>query len=155
MHVVDWISKPVNDARLDWAIRRVIAMRRNVVPRVLHVEDDADLSCLLATALSGRAELICAGTLREAEDWLAKEFFAAVVLDVGMPDGSGLSLIEHISTLDPPPPVIVLSARDIASDAAHQVAAVLVKSRVAEAQIVQTVLDLAGVDSSEARKAAS
>jgi len=155
MHMVDWISKPVNDIRLDWAIRRAIAMRRTAMPRVLHVEDDADLSCLLATALRGRAELVCAGTLREAEEWLAKESFALVVLDVGMPDGSGLSLVERIARLDPSPPVIVLSAREIAADAARQVAAVLVKSRVAESQIVQTVLDLANAEHAERRKAAS
>ncbi|HEX4157253.1 MAG TPA: response regulator [Rhizomicrobium sp.] len=155
MHVVDWISKPVNDVRLEWALRRAIAMRRTAVPRVLHVEDDADLSCLLATALRGRAELICAGTLREAEEWLEKESFAAVVLDIGMPDGSGLSLVERIARLDPPPPVIVLSAREIATEAARLVAAVLVKSRVAESQIVQTVLDLADSARPEPRRAAS
>jgi DNA-binding response OmpR family regulator len=155
MHVVDWISKPVNDVRLDWAFRRAIAMRGTAVPRVLHVEDDADLSCLLATALRGRAELVCAGTLREAEGWLEKESFAAVVLDIGMPDGSGLSLIERIAQLDPPPPVIVLSAREIGADAARLVAAVLVKSRVAESQIVQTVLDLADTKFPEPRKVAS
>jgi DNA-binding response OmpR family regulator len=155
MHVVDWISKPVNDVRLDWALRRAIATRCTAVPRVLHVEDDADLSCLLATALRGRAELVCGGTLREAEEWLKKESFAAVVLDIGMPDGSGLSLIERLAGLDPPPPVIVLSAREIATDAARLVAAVLVKSRVAESQIVQTILDLAVAARPEPRKAVS
>ncbi len=156
MHVVDWISKPVNDLRLDWAIRRAIAMRRTAVPRVLHVEDDSDLICLLATALRGRAELVCAPTLRQAEELLAKESFAAVVLDIGMPDGSGLSLLERIAQLDPPPPVIVLSAREVATDAARQVAAVLIKSCVEESQIIQTVLDLAGAAAlPELRKAAS
>lgn len=155
MHVVDWISKPVNNARLDWAIERAIDIRQTPVPRVLHVEDDADLSCLLATALRGRAELICAASLHEARELLATETFAAVVLDIGMPDGSGLSLMEDIARHDPPPPVIVLSAREITDDAARLVSAVLVKSRVAESQIVQTVLDLAGAAISEARKAAS
>ena len=155
MHLVDWISKPVNDTRLDWAIQRAIDMQRAAMPRILHVEDDVDLSCLLATALRGRAELVSATTLQDAEKQLAAESFAAVVLDIGMPDGSGLSLIERIAGLEPAPPVIVLSAREIATDAARQVAAVLVKSRVAESQIIQTVLDLAGAGAFEVRKAAS
>lgn len=155
MHLVDWISKPVNYPRLDWAIQRAIDMRRTAIPRVLHVEDDADLSCVLATALRGRAELISAATLQDAEKQLATEAFAAVVLDIGMPDGSGLSLIERIASLEPPPPVIVLSAREIGADTARLVATVLVKSRVAESQIIQTVLDLAGAGAPEIRKAAS
>jgi PAS domain S-box-containing protein len=155
MHIVDWISKPINGAHLDWAIQRAIAMRCTAIPRVLHVEDDADLSSLLAAALRGRAELVCAATLQEAEKRLASESFAAVVLDIGMPDGSGLSLVERIARLDPAPPVIVLSAREIAVDAARQVAAVLIKSRVDESHIVQTVLDLAGAEVPEPRKAAS
>jgi DNA-binding response OmpR family regulator len=155
VHIVDWISKPINGARLDWAIQQAMVMRRTTMPRVLHVEDDADLSSLLAAALRGRAELIRAATVREAEERLASESFASVVLDIGMPDGSGLSLIERIAQLDPPPPVIVLSAREIAADAARLVAAVLIKSRVAESQIVQTVLDLAGAELPEPRKAAS
>jgi DNA-binding response OmpR family regulator len=155
VHLVDWIAKPVNGARLDWAIRRAIAMRRTAIPRVLHVEDDGDLNALFAAALRGRAELVSAFSLREAAEKLATESFAAVVLDVGMPDGCGLSLIERIAELDPPPPVIVLSAREVAADVGRRVAAVLVKSRVAEAHIVQTVLDLAGTESSFIRRAAS
>jgi len=154
-NLVDWISKPINDWRLDWAIRQAIVMRHADMPRILHVEDDVDLSSLLAASLSGRAELICATSLHEAEERLATESFAAVVLDLGMPDGCGLSLIERIAALEPPPPVIVFSAREITADDTRRVAAVLIKSRATESQLVETVLDLANSDNPIPRKAAS
>jgi DNA-binding response OmpR family regulator len=155
MHIVDWISKPINNACLDLAIQGAIDMRCTAGPCVFHIEADGDLSSPLATALRGRAEMVRATTLQEAETRLDNEAFAAALLDIGMHVGSGLSLVACIAHLDPPPPVIVLSAREIATDAARLVAAVLIKSHVAESHIVQTVLDLAGAGVPEPRKAAS
>jgi DNA-binding NtrC family response regulator len=152
--LVDWIPKPVSEARLGWAVQRALALGRGV-PRVLHVEDDADLTHLLAAALRGRAELVGAASLREAEERLAKESFAAVVLDVGMPDGSGLALIERIGRLEPPPPVIILSARETATKAGRDVAAVMVKSKIAESVIVETVLQIIDGREAEPQRAAS
>jgi len=112
------------------------------IPRVLHVEDDADLTSVLAAALKGRIELVAAGTLDEARRFLKSRAFAAVILDVGMPDGSGLSLIEGLAHSLNPPPVIILSAHEIDPSLTRDAAKVLVKSKIAEGEIVQAVLDV-------------
>jgi CheY-like chemotaxis protein len=111
-------------------------------PRVLHVEDDADLTSILVAALKGRVELVAARTLKEAQALLKSQVFAAVILDVGMPDGSGLSLIGDLGHAVNPPPVIILSAREIDPALTRNAAAVLVKSKIAESEIAQTVLDV-------------
>jgi PAS domain S-box-containing protein len=112
------------------------------LPKVLHVEDDSDLTAVLAAALKGRAAIVAAATLKEAKARLADGGFDAVILDIGMPDGSGLALIGQLSHLVNPPPVIILSAREIDAEAAGGAVAVLVKSRIAESEIARTVMDV-------------
>ena len=59
-----------------------------------------------------------------------------------MPDGSGLSLIEGLGQSINPPPVIILSAHEIDPVLTRSAAMVLVKSKIAEDEIVQVVLDV-------------
>ena len=126
------------------------------IPRVLHVEDDADLTAILAAGLKGRVELVAARTLKDAKALLQERSFAAIILDVGMPDGSGLSLIEGIGAVANPPPVIILSARELDPALTRNAAVTLVKSRIAESEIAQTVLDvLAQTPRAQTKRAAS
>jgi DNA-binding NarL/FixJ family response regulator len=97
--------------------------------------------------------------LKEAKALLQERSFAAIVLDVGMPDGSGLSLIEGIDAVANPPPVIVLSAQELDSALTRNAAVTLVKSRIAESEIAQTVLDVLAqapqIPKPQAKRAAS
>jgi len=113
------------------------------LPRILHVEDDADLSRVLEAALAGNAEVILATTLAAAEKLLRESSFALLLLDMGLPDGRGHTLLERLPSISTHPiPVVILSASEVARDVQQRVAATLVKSRVSEALIVQTILAL-------------
>lgn len=145
-----WVEFPIVEALRDIAPSAAAPH----IPRVLHVEDDADLTSILAAALKGRVELVAAQTIKDAEVLLKSHNFAAVILDVGMPDGSGLSLIEGLVRTLNPPPVVILSAREVDPALTRDAAAVLVKSKIAENDIVQTVLDvLAGAPPTRDRAA--
>jgi PAS domain S-box-containing protein len=133
-----WVEFPIVEALRDI----VPSAAAPHIPRVLHVEDDADLTSILAAALKGRVELVAARTLSEAESLLKSHNFAGVILDVGMPDGSGLSLIDGLAHAVNPPPVIILSAREVDPSLTRNAAAVLVKSKIAESEIAQTVLNM-------------
>lgn len=110
---------------------------------VLHIEDDADLSKMLAAALADDVEVVTATTLRQAEELLRRRSFAIIILDIGMPDGSGLDLLRRLNTLtDAAPPVVILSVDLPPVEVRDQVAAVMVKTRTPEEKIVQTVLSL-------------
>ncbi len=64
--------------------------------RVLIVEDEERLRCYLAMSLEDwGVQVEQAGSLAEAHALLALHHFDAVVLDVGLPDGDGLTLLEH------------------------------------------------------------
>jgi DNA-binding response OmpR family regulator len=80
--------------------------------RVLVVEDNVELVGLLTKAL-GRAglDVDAARTVGDAEASLRTVSYAAVVLDLGLPDADGLSLLEQMRRRRDQTPVLILSAR--------------------------------------------
>ena len=50
-------------------------------------------------------------TVEEARNVLSTTFYAALILDLGLPDGDGLELLREIRRRDNPIPVLVLTAR--------------------------------------------
>ncbi len=133
----------------DTARCRVFALGKNAafaaanvdMPRILHVEDDADLSQVIEAALAGNAQVVAARTLHRAETLLRAESFSLLLLDLALPDGAGLKLLERLPELcSHPMPVVILSAREVPRHVQQRVAATLVKSRVSESHIVKTIV---------------
>ena len=115
------------------------------LPRILHVEDDADFSQFLAAALHGRAELVTATSVRQAVRLVAEQSFALVVLDIGLPDGDGLSLLPVLRDRDGGAiPVAILTAAEIPDSILPDVAVAMVKSRLSEAHMVEAIVSLIG-----------
>lgn len=52
----------------------------------------------------------CAGTFKEAQDFLSYNSYDLIVLDLNLPDGSGLDLLKEIRTQDANVKVIIVSA---------------------------------------------
>ncbi len=137
--IVDWLPKPIDEAQLGEALRR--AMRGAVRPRILHVEDDADFRAILARSLNDAADWSGASTVREAGTLLEGTRFDLVVLDLDLPDGSGLELLERLKNAPGGPvPVLILSASEAENGVRSKVEAALVKSRLSEERIVETIL---------------
>jgi PAS domain S-box-containing protein len=113
------------------------------MPRILHVEDDLDLSQVVEAALAGRAEVVAAPTLQSAQEQLQAGQFSLVVLDLNLPDGNGLSLLDSLQgSLPNPVPVVILSVTEVSRAVQDRVAATLVKSKMSEAEVVRTILSL-------------
>jgi DNA-binding response OmpR family regulator len=144
VELVDWISKPIDEGMLKRVLTRAAGVG-NAPPRILHVEDDLDLRQVLGQFFQGRAEWIGASTLQAARALLEKEHFDLIVLDVELPDGSGLQLLEELNThTGHPIPVLILSGNEPSTeeDIRKRVAAILLKSRTSEEHVVETVLGL-------------
>ncbi len=83
---------------------------------ILVVEDEAPMRRFLCSALASHGFRVAeAGTLAQAERAATDSRPAAVLLDLGMPDGDGLELLRRIREWSAAP-VIVLSARDREDD---------------------------------------
>ncbi|MDR1990247.1 MAG: response regulator [Acidobacteriaceae bacterium] len=80
--------------------------------RILLVEDDLALTEALAAAFT-RAEIFCdvAPTVASASDLLTGRTFDAVILDLGLPDDDGLTLLRWLRGRNDATPVIILTAK--------------------------------------------
>ena len=80
-------------------------------PAVLIVDDDSDILTALHDLIEHDGFRVTgASTCREALAQVETADFAAVLLDVGLPDGDGLAILETIQAITPSLPVIVLTA---------------------------------------------
>jgi DNA-binding response OmpR family regulator len=88
--------------------------------RLLIVEDNAELAELLAKGLLAAGyETDILSTVEEATSVLLTTFYAALILDLGLPDGDGLALLREIWHRNNPIPVLVLTARGGLHDRVH------------------------------------
>ena len=85
--------------------------------KILIVEDDASLSEIIHRALVVEGYVVeTASTFFEADSKLAGYSYDCILLDVMLPDGSGLHLLEHLRALGKRENVIIISARDSVED---------------------------------------
>jgi DNA-binding response OmpR family regulator len=79
--------------------------------RILHVDDDPDIRLLIAGSLAEFGYTVAtAGTVEEALQ-LAKDIqFDLCILDVRLPDGSGIDLCQQLRPLQPGVPIVYYSA---------------------------------------------
>ena len=84
---------------------------------ILLVEDNEELVSLLVKGLErGGFNVNSAGNAGHAHQMLATRQYAAVVLDLGLPDEDGLSWLRSVRARGNSTPVLVLTARDGVSD---------------------------------------
>jgi DNA-binding response OmpR family regulator len=109
------------------------------------VEDDKDVREVVRMLLQTVGTVVGAGTLAEARQKLSTDSFDLILLDVELPDGSGLDLL-------PPPasdrqvsiPVLIFSAQEVNGAVTERVAAALVKTRTSNQQLLATIAALIG-----------
>lgn len=136
LEVIDWIGKPIDENRLLGDLRQVQGAAR---PRVLHVEDDPDLRRVVSTIARDIADFEPAESVRDATAKLAAEHFDMVLLDLGLPDGSGWELLQLINRMTPRPRVVIFSAHDAGADRGQNADLYLVKSQTSDQQLVDTI----------------
>ena len=86
-----------------------------VSPHVLLLEDLPDTQSWLSgivLEVAPQAELAVAGTLQEARALLGTQSWALVLVDLGLPDGSGVSFLRELRARFPEVPAIVTTIYD-------------------------------------------
>jgi PAS domain S-box-containing protein len=140
LEVVDWLEKPFDQARLRTAVAALHQRTKDRKPRILHVDDDRDILDVTASALGGGVDVTSAESLAAARAVLAGMKPDLVILDLGLPDGSGLELLGDLGdSAGKTIPVVVYSAQEMDGALADRVEAVLTKSRTSLAGLARTV----------------
>ena len=84
--------------------------------KILLLEDDALLGNGIRLALQGpQVQIAVCRTLAQAQDTIAQGSFDLLILDINLPDGSGLQLLEQVRKRSEVP-VILLTANDMEMD---------------------------------------
>ena len=138
LRLVDWLDKPVAAPDLEGILRR-LRENRGGVPHVLHVEDDEDLRHTIAAMAGDLAAFHPAATLEQARQALAAEAYDLILLDLGLPDGSGWDLLPELNELEDAPAVVIFSAHTVGASDARRVRAALLKSRTSKAELLDTL----------------
>jgi signal transduction histidine kinase/CheY-like chemotaxis protein/CHASE3 domain sensor protein len=116
---VGYMLKPVKREDLAEVLTKLEAKLAQGMHRVLIVEDDAVQRDAVERLLGAHdVETVTAGTAAQCLALLETQTFDCMVLDLSLPDASGYSLLETLSTEDAYsfPPVIVYTGRDLSAD---------------------------------------
>jgi len=84
-------------------------MPTNVSPRILIVDDEVEITEILADLLSEDYECLRAASAEEALTRLTESEFQLVISDITMPGMSGLDMIPHVKDLSPDTVVVMIS----------------------------------------------
>lgn len=137
--VFEWIRKPVDTRYLVQAIGMALTQNVHNKPHILHIEDDDDLSRIIATMLQPNYHVCHAAHMNEAKNLLQSQKFDLILLDLDLPDGNGAELLGALSSANVSTPVVIFSAREAAVDVSAQVRAALVKSQTSNDQLLATI----------------
>lgn len=137
INIIDWLNKPVDPKQLINAIKHVKMTLLTEKPRILHVEDDQDILTIIAAMLEKEATLKGASTLHEAQKLLQQEKFDLALLDLALPDGSGVELLPSLAKLHIP--VIVFSAHELPKNYIQFVTTVLTKSQTTDSELLAAI----------------
>jgi len=79
--------------------------------RILHVDDDPEIRLLIAGSLREFGYIVAtAGTVAEALQLAGDLEFNLCILDVRLPDGTGIELCQQLRELQPGVPIVYYSA---------------------------------------------
>ncbi|MFZ2994680.1 response regulator [Sphingobium sp.] len=116
---IGYLFKPVRREQLVDMLEGLEARMAQRMRRVLVVEDDAQQAQSIKLLLASRdVETLEAHSAAQCFDMLGRETFDCMVLDLNLPDASGLDLLEWLSVDESVgfPPVIVYTGRDLSPD---------------------------------------
>ena len=88
-----------------------LSEKKSQLIRIMHVDDDPDLRLLISASLRDFGCVVAtAGSVAEALQLARELTFNLFILDVRLPDGTGIELCQQLQKLQPAVPVIYYSA---------------------------------------------
>lgn len=136
---IEWLAKPIDEHRLLESLENLLATSEHSKARVLHVEDDSDVHQVIRAMAGERFDFMLAPSVHAARERIAHESFDVIILDIGLPDGSGWDLLPEIRARQPETRVLVLSGTELTADEARKVESVLLKSQISPSDLLEAL----------------
>ncbi|MBA3661840.1 MAG: response regulator [Gammaproteobacteria bacterium] len=137
IHIIDWIEKTINMSQLQNTVTMLKNYLEVVNLKILHVEDDHDLSTIVKSLLKDEGTLSNAASLKQAREALLRNDFDLVILDMKLPDGLGVELIPLISQQHLP--VIFFTAYELTNDDIYQLKELLLRAEMSNEELLNTI----------------
>lgn len=135
---IDWLAKPIQqDSLLRTIAQRLAHLDRTI--QVLHVEDDYDLRQVVSAMAGDGFQIGSARSIQEARAKIMEQAFDAILLDIGLPDGSGWELLPHIKEHQPQAYILVLSGTDVTKQELEHIDLAIRKSNLDPELLVRAV----------------
>ncbi|OOE99291.1 histidine kinase [Salinivibrio sp. MA351] len=134
---IEWLAKPIDHKQLISLVKQQLLTSTQA--KILHVEDDIDLHRIVQAMVSDYMTLDHALTLSQAQSLLTQHAYDAVLLDIGLPDGSGWRLIPVIQETQPTAAIIVLTGEEISAERYDTVHGVLMKRQLTTDRLVDII----------------
>ena len=140
-----WLGKNIDQAALLAAVADSGMRSGTERPRVLHVEADVNVVQMVSTILQASADVVTAGSVKTALKALEAQVFDLLILEIDLPDGSGLQLLPLLGSKLPPVPVVIFSSHEITAETVRKAAACLIKAETSKEHLLETILSLVKV----------
>ena len=115
--VVDWLQKPIEEGLLVRRLKEAVGQKAGRGREILLVGHDEKFRRFVDGAIDDSCTVTHVNSLAGARESLARRPFDLVILDLTLPDGSG---VELLPLLNRPPqdstPVVVISGQEISAD---------------------------------------
>jgi PAS domain S-box-containing protein len=142
--VVDWLTKPIDPARLLESLKGAARNSFDKAPSVLYIEDEPGLVQVVTALLEPGLSVTHSGSIADAIGKLSARRFRLVILDINLPDGKGTDLLTSLPALNASTPVMVFSAEAPNRVLLDRVSRALVKSQTSNERLLATIHDLIG-----------
>lgn len=115
MGALGYLTKPVTIEKVRSALGRIENMISTNLRRVLLIEDDERQSRAISELISGdEIEVISVRTGHAAMEQLKQTGFDCIILDLTLPDVSGLEILSQLSQLEiSVPPVVIYTGKEL------------------------------------------
>lgn len=136
---IDWLPKPIDEQRLLWSLRRQLPDGDRQPLRILHIEDDHDMHAVIRAMAGESCSFQLATTLADARPRIERDRYDVVLLDLGLPDGSGWDLLPSLRASQPGARIVILSGAEMPAEEIGKVETVLLKSRVSSQDLIHAL----------------